>query len=139
MGMYTEFIFGAELKSDTPEEVIDALRYMIGHDVPKPEKEPYDGAFSYNNPIGEARSYYFPVHEAVSRMWLYKDEVDYEGDHWIISTRSNRRGGHGSAEMFIEWIRPYVHMGSGINDMIGISIYEEDLRPTIYYLDPKDT
>lgn len=131
MGMYTEFIFGAELKSDTPKQVIDALRYMIGHDVPKPEKEPYEGAFSDNNPIGAARSYYFPVSEAVSRMWLF------DGEHWIISTRSNSKGGHSSAEMFIEWIRPYIDMGSGNNHMIGISIYEEDLKPTIYYLNPK--
>ena len=44
MGMYTELIFGASLKTDTPKEVIDTLRYMVG-DIEQPEKLVFD-----NNP-----------------------------------------------------------------------------------------
>lgn len=28
--MYTELIFGATLKKDTPSQVIEALKYMLG-------------------------------------------------------------------------------------------------------------
>lgn len=30
MGMYTELILGVSLKEDTPNDVIEALKYMIG-------------------------------------------------------------------------------------------------------------
>ena len=36
MGMYTELIFGAKLKKDTPNEVIEALKYMLGEIKTKP-------------------------------------------------------------------------------------------------------
>ena len=45
--MYTELIFGASLKTDTPKEVIDTLRYMVG-DIEQPEKLAFD---SSRNPL----------------------------------------------------------------------------------------
>jgi hypothetical protein len=40
MGMYTELIFGAELKKDTPNEVIEALKYMLRETETKPTNFP---------------------------------------------------------------------------------------------------
>lgn len=40
MGMYTELIFGADLKKDTPKNVIEALKYMIGDTEEKPNDFP---------------------------------------------------------------------------------------------------
>jgi hypothetical protein len=40
MGMYTELIFGADLKKETPKSVIEALKYMIGDIEEKPATFP---------------------------------------------------------------------------------------------------
>ena len=40
MGMYTELIFGAKLTKDTPKNVIEALKYMIGDVEEKPDNYP---------------------------------------------------------------------------------------------------
>jgi hypothetical protein len=39
MGMYTELIFGASFKKETPTQVIDALKYINGEIEEKPKKD----------------------------------------------------------------------------------------------------
>ena len=126
MGMYTELIFGASLKKDTPETVINALKYMIGEAEEKPLDFPLpdgrcESLFQYG-------SYYFAINEPVKRMWL--DEVDKE---WHISTRSNLKNYESEIETFLEWIKPYIESGSGNREMYAIVLYEEFDEPTIYY------
>lgn len=40
MGAYTELIFGATLKRDTPIEIIETLKYMLGEQAYS-QKTPY--------------------------------------------------------------------------------------------------
>jgi len=128
MGMYTELIFGAELKKDTPDGVINALKYMIGEIEEKPLDFPLpDGRCEW---LFRGGSYYFAVSDPVSKMWL--DGID---KRWHISTRSNIKNYDGEIDTFIEWIRPYIKHGSGSRNMFAIKIYEEQSEPTIYYLD----
>jgi hypothetical protein len=124
MGMYTELIFGAKLKKDTPNEVIETLRYLVG-DIEKPEKVAID---LWRNPLNFG-SYYFAVNSPVRKMWF--DEIDEE---WHISTRANIKNYESDIEKFLEWIKPFVAGGSGTRDMYAIVIYEESDEPTIYYL-----
>lgn len=123
--MYTELIFGAELKKDTPNDVIETLRYMIGEIEEKPKNSPFE---SFRNPL-LGGSFYFAVSTAVSKMW--QEEVDKS---WRISTRANIKNYYGEIENFLEWIKPWINSGSGNNDMYAIVIYEESNEPTIYYL-----
>ena len=82
MGMYIELIFGAELKKDTPNEVIEALKYMIGETKEKPANFPLpDGRCEW---LFQGGSYYFAINNSVTKMWL--DDID---NQWHISTRSN--------------------------------------------------
>lgn len=128
MGMYTELIFGAELKKETPNEVIEALKYMIGDIEDKPINFPLpDGRCEW---LFQEGSYYFAIHNPVNRMWL-----DGISGQYHISTRSNLKNYDNEIETFLEWIKPYVAGGSGAREMYAITIYEEQEEPTIYYLE----
>jgi len=131
MGMYTELIFGANLRSNTPKEVIDTLRYMAG-DIEKPEKLAFETSPG-RNPINGTSSFYFGVSRPLCKMWF--DEIS---DEWIISSRCNIKNYENEIESFLEWIKPYIDGGSGDRDMYAIKIYEESSEPTIYYLYDKD-
>ena len=127
MGMYTELIFGADLKKETPENVIEALKYMIGDTEEKPKDFPLpDGRCEW---LFRESSYYFGVNSPVSKMW--KDDI---GGNWVLSTRSNIKNYEGEIEDFLEWIKPYIDSGSGSRDMYAIVTYEEAEVPNIYYL-----
>lgn len=124
MGMYTELIFGAELKRDTPNEVIQALKYMLG-EIERPNNFPLpNGRCEY---LFQGSSYYFGISEPVNKMWL-------DGGNWKISTRSSIKNYGGEIEEFLEWIKPYIQSGSGSRDIYAIVTYEESAEPTIYYL-----
>lgn len=127
MGMYTELIFGADLKKDTPKNVIEALKYMIGDTEEKPKDFPLpEGRCEW---LFRGSSYYFGVSKSVSNMWY--DDI---GKNWVLSTRSNIKNYGGEIEAFLDWIKPYIDGGSGCRDMYAIVIYEEAEAPDIYYL-----
>ena len=128
MGMYTEIIFGASLKSDTPKVVIDTLKYMIG----KTKDRPSDFAFPISrfDYMLRSASNYFGISEPVCKMWY-----DKISKNWIISTRSNIKNYCNEIEHFIEWIKPFVESGSGKRNMFAVVTYEEQEEPTFYYKD----
>ena len=125
--MYTELIFGAELKKETPNEVIEALKYMLGEIQEKPKYFPLlDGRCEG---LFQGSSYYFAINKPVKKMWL--DDID---NCYHISTRSNIKNYENEIETFLEWIKPYIESGSGNRDMYAIVIYEDSSEPTIYFL-----
>ena len=125
--MYTELIFGAGLKKDTPENIIEALKYMMGEIKEKPKDFPLpNGRCEW---LFRGSSYYFGVNSPVNKMW--KDDIC---KNWVLSTRSNIKNYEGEIEAFLEWIKPYIDSGSGYRDMYAIVTYEEAKAPNIYYL-----
>lgn len=124
MGMYTELIFGARLKRQTPKEVIDTLNYMCGNTEVEPENYQWR---KHRNPL-RGGSYYFAVHERVTRFW--HDEIA----GWTLSSRANIKNYDGEIEAFLQWIKPFIEGGSGNRDFYAIVTYEEFCEPTIYYL-----
>ena len=124
MGMYTELIFGARLKTDTPKEVICTLRYMVG-DIEKPEILAFD---SNKNPLIGGSSY-FGVISGATKMY-YKDTAKC----WVLSSRANIKNCDRYIESFLEWIKPFVDSGSGNRNMYAITIREDQSKPTVYYL-----
>lgn len=154
MGMYTEFIFGCELRKDTPRECIEALDYVINGEKKKPKyKKPKNyvqkefnenyiertlseeeiKAFinKYNlESLFWSSSYYFgaanPVH-----CFRY----DNISRAYHISTRADLKNGR-RIEDFIEYIKPYVKSASGYPHHIFAYVhYEEDPFPTMYGMD----
>lgn len=128
MGMYTELIFGASLKEETPKEVIETLKYMLGEIDEKPKDFPFpDGRIEW---LFCGNSYYFGVSKPIKEMWF--DEIT---NKYHISTRSNIKNYLGEIESFLKWIKPYVSSGSGAREIYAITIYEEATVPTVYYLE----
>lgn len=125
--MYTELIFGADLKKDTPDSVIEVLKYMIGDTEAKPKYFPFHNGRC--ECLFRSSSYYFGVNEPVCKLW--KDDI---GKNWVLSTRSNIKNYKGEIEAFLDWIKPYIDGGSGYRDMYAIVTYEEAGTPDIYYL-----
>lgn len=130
MGMYTELIFGAELKRETPTEVITILKSMV------------KGNKTYrklpNHPFFESArwkwlfrmgSYYFGIHDGNAEL-----KFDDICKAWHLNTRSNLKNYDDEIEKFLDWIKPYISQGSGYRDFYAIVIYEESDEPTIYYL-----
>lgn len=126
MGMYTELIFGASLKEDTPKEVLSTINYILGNSN-KPE----------NFPLPEGRceslfrhsSYYFGVSKPVNSFIF--DDIS---NCWILSIRCNVKNYNNEIETFLTWIKPYIDNGSGVNNIYAITIFEEDSSPIIYSL-----
>lgn len=128
--MYTELIFGAELKLETPDFIINTLKYLLDM--------PYEGNIDYGitnsrNPL-RGGSYYFGVNLPISEMW--QDEY---GKEYHISTRANIKNYENEIENFLKWIKPYIKSGSGNREMYAIVIYEQANEPTIYYLENPET
>ena len=128
MGMYTELIFGARLKEDTPKEVIDTLKYMTGH--LKEKEKPKKLAFQTDRNVLCGSSFYFGVHHSESNFY-YSDMTDA----WTLSSRTNIKNQDGDIEKFLDWIKPYIDRGSGCREMYAITIAESEDEPTIYYLE----
>ena len=134
MGQYTELIFGASLKKDTPKEVIDVLDYLVTLNN-KPKTLPEHDFFKNDRWEGVLcmGSYYFGVSDSVSQLWF--DKIDKQ---WHLSNRSNLKNYDSEIENFLDWIKPYIGTGSGTDDFYAIVCNEEERTPTIYYKKVKE-
>lgn len=154
MGMYTEFIFGCSLKKDTPKVCIDALDYIINGEDKQPkyenpvgwEQERYNERFiERTTPVEEienfiekydfrrlftSSSYFFGAAHPTMRFFWDSIEGSYK-----ISTRSDLKDYENKLEDFVEYIRPFVYMGSGLHDIYAYVLFEECEFPTIYAKD----
>ena len=129
MGMYTELVFGAELKEKTPLAIIEILKVMFGINEELPPKyEDQQENFPKSGHIPHGGSYYFGVHNSHSRM-MY-DEVSKA---WNLSIRCNVKNYHNQIQNFVNWIMPYVEQGAGEEQILGYMIYEEDRKPRLIY------
>jgi len=128
MGMFTELIFGAALKKDTPQEVIDSIKYMAGQIQDQPKGFPFEEQ-RLKWLFTSGGSYYFGVHEAVFDM-----KFDKLTSEWIISARVNLKNYEQEIQKFLEWIKPFISKGSGTRDFYAIVTYEQQEEPTIHYL-----
>ena len=152
VGYYTEIIFGARLKKDTPKNIIDTLRYVSNGGYRSKDED--DNIIS-NDPIVivdkklieeydlwavmHSGSYYFGVSSPVSKMWY-----DTVSNEWTLSFRSNCKNRFKTVaeptsddeqilQRFVKFIKPYVKKGSGDGDIYAI-ITTEDGEPNLYGL-----
>lgn len=127
--MYTELIFGATLKENTPTYVTQALDSVINDktnvDLPDEVKQ-FSDEYSLSKLIW-CSSYYFGAHS--NKPSCTFDKI---ANRWCISFRANCKNYQGEIERFIEFITPYVEYGSGPTNIFAIVQYEEDDYPTLY-------
>jgi hypothetical protein len=137
MGMYTEFVFGACLKRNTPEEVIALLKHMI--------EGPEDGQnfpLDSDNPIFQHelfksdRWYWFPrCCSAYFGFSIPSSKIVFECNRWQVSIRCSFKNYDNEVELFIDWIKPFVDYASGNKNFLGYSLYEEADYPVLYFKD----
>ena len=127
MGMYTEFVFASELKKETPKEVIDILKYMVG------DVEEYTCELPNNDLFKTRRwefmlrcdSYYFDG--KTSSIFVYDDIAK----SYFITIRCNLKNYNSEIENFCDWISPYLKQYN--NNFLGYHRYEEFNNPTLLY------
>ena len=128
MGMYTEFHFNAELKKDTPMEVINdihaamdcAERDWRASDCPLSNED-----LSY---LFLSDSFYFPSKTISSLRWC---EIS---GRYFINIRSNLKNYNNEIERFLGWILPYVDASE---ECLGYYRYESYDDPTLIYKNSK--
>lgn len=127
MGMYTEFVLGVNLKRDTPDEIIDILRYMTEGEFEDPEPEASDHLLFKTERwryMLQCDSAYFG---GLSISKLQRPE--HATDDWHLSIRSNLKNYDNEIELFLNWISPYVVT----NGFIGYMRHEEWIDPYLIY------
>lgn len=126
MGMYTEFHFNIQLREDTPKQVFEILRVMLGDssDYIQPEHD------LFRTPRWEwmlrSDSCYF---DAQTCSTLTKDEYL---ETWFLGVRCNLKNYDNEIEKFVDWIKPYVEGYPG--KFLGFYRHEESEEPTLIYM-----
>lgn len=123
--MYTEFHFNSALKKNTPNEVIDTLKFMLGET---------ENLVKQSHPLFDTErweymlrmdSYYF---DADTHSTLRFDEI---AKQYYLCVRCNLKNYNGEIKKFLDWIFPYLDKMEG--EFVGFSRYEEFEEPTLIY------
>lgn len=125
MGMYTEIFVNCDLKTETPQEVIDVLRAICGSDLSSPVLEglPDRWALLFGN-----GSFSVPLTCCGSVTFS-----DIAG-HWSLIGKGDIKNYNDEIENFFKWLMPWIDAEEGA--FIGYWRYEEDLMPTLVVKEP---
>jgi len=127
MGDYTEFHFNAQLKANTPSEVVVTLNQMLGHTKIGQER-PKHPLFSTDrwDIMLTCDSAYF---DAESHSTLrYKRTAE----SYYLCIRSNFKHYDKEIPLFLDWIHPHLDKLEG--GFLGFYRYEETEIPTLLYM-----
>jgi len=127
VGMYTEIVIAAPLRSDTPGDVIEIIRYMIGEGESAPEKTPNHDLFKCDRwgSVLNCSSYYF--------IPFSTQEFRYDAIRkaYCLVVRADLKNYGDEIEKFFDWIDQYLEKWPG--EFVGYSRYEEDIEPVLYF------
>lgn len=124
MGMYTQIHTNLKLNENTPNDVISALKMMVGEIEIDKHKLP-------NHPLFETprwdfmllcSSFYFTPFNVT------KLEYNDISQRYYLVSFSDFKNYDNEVDLFFNFITPYVQSG-----LIGYSQYEEDDYPTYHY------
>ena len=135
MGMYTEIIFGAELKEDTPNEVIETIYDLITCDnidefkyVPEHDFFRLYECFLLKHP---GTCFYSTFNKSDKPKIFYINDIT---NRYILQFKAFIRNYNNQIELFLDWIKPFISFGIDYQKFYAIVCYEEQKEPTIYYL-----
>ncbi|MCP4651089.1 MAG: hypothetical protein GY853_13560 [PVC group bacterium] len=121
MGMYTEIYVNVDLKTDTPQEVIDILRAMCDKDASAECFKNSGGRWPY---LFNNGSYYTPNTECGL---LTYDKIS---EQYSLLAKGDIKNYGSEIEKFFEFIKPWCE-----GEFIGYYRYEESREPTLVYID----
>jgi hypothetical protein len=121
MGMYTEIFVNADLKEDTPKEVINVLIAMCGknHTSKHLSEKPKRWACLFNN-----GSCYVPSTQ-VAKLTYNRFCQNYS-----LIAKGDIKNYKNEIEQFFEYIKPWCE-----GEFIGYYRYEENREPVLVYAD----
>lgn len=135
--MYTGLVLDLETKPDTPDPVIELLRFMIDPEnagwwpYPKPAHEffhtnGWDWCLQGQNgyPVIGERTPSLTRPEWCSYGWY---DAKAKGNAYVLSVASSIKNYWRQFPLFLDWITPYVYDGRGW------IMYEEDDSPTLVW------
>lgn len=126
MGMYTELDLNAELRRDTPDEVLGVLRYMVGGSAkpPAPPSHPLFETARWRSML-TCDSYYFDA-------WTHSRViVDNIAHATYLNVRCNLKNYDDEIGKFLDWIDPWLEKDKG--EFLGFYRYEESEEPALIY------
>lgn len=135
MGMYTEVYLAIELKRDTPQEIINVLKFLAEdtHELPF-ELIPDHPFFKCERWrwLFSMSSAYHPA-AVINNFW--QDDISKQ---WLINIHSSIKNYDQEIQKFCDWIAPYVN--AYVNDInyafLGFMRYVENEMPTPIFLSP---
>jgi len=130
MGMYTEIYINIDFKKNVSDDVIKTLEVICNRDLNKWQaeyqtKHPDRWIMLFNN-----GSYYTPS--------TYCGQISYDkiSQRYSLIGKGDIKNYNNEIEQFFEWILPYVDFAPGYEKLfIGYMRYEEDVEPTLVYID----
>lgn len=131
MGMYTELIFGASLKKETPTHVINTLQNMVDSQLLRYSDDALPKEIVEFKDLFQCCSTSFGVMTPHSKL-----QYHIAIDTWELSVRCSVKYTN-KIDEFLAWIKPWISDGSGFPGFYAIVTYEEAEKPRIYYLKEK--
>lgn len=122
--MYTELIFSASFKKETPEEIIEIIR-----DLSERNPAPNSPFFNMRNVL-LGSSAYFPAQHCIFNQ-------DFEGQ-WVLNSRANIKNYENEIEFFLKFVEPHLDHGAGNENIYAYVHYEESEFPLAYRLTDND-
>ncbi len=124
MGMYTELNIGVALQSDTPQSIIDILKYML-NDMPESPDVPDHDLFKTDRWTFMlcCDSYYF---DGQTNSSLTYDDIS---NQYYLNVRCNLKNYDEEIEKFMDFVQPYLDTCG----FLGYKRYEEFDDPTLIY------
>ena len=119
MGMYTEIFVNADLKPETPDEVIATLKAMCEKDADSPHLEGRPVRWPY---LFNGGSFYVPCTECA--LLTYSDERE----SYSLLAKGDIQNDDGEIQQFFEFIKPWCE-----HDFIGYMRYEENREPKLIF------
>lgn len=136
MGMYTELVCAFELKNETPNEILEILKYMTESFDSQDEIEnlPNHKLFEDGSRwrfMLRSDSYYF---DGTTNSFLKVDYLYPEKPSYYLNVRCNLKNYNDEIENFIDWLKPYINYAGNNDYFIGYSRYEEAKEPSLIYV-----
>ena len=133
MGMYTKASFIIPIKKDTPKNIKDICYNLFegdseldGFDLPKHQFFETKRFWAFAG----CNSFYFTgtSNSAVK----YSDSYCGGCEDMVLHIDCDLKNYDDEIELFLDWIKDYMETPTA--GFIGYSLYEEDEKPTLYYL-----
>ena len=139
MGMYTKFSVVIPIKRETPKEIQEVLVDLVenaGYKLDNGGPPKLNHKFFESDYFSaQCDSYYFTgTHNSA-----VKYSHEFEEEHrLVLHIDCDFKNYEDNINLFLDFVAPYID----IEDMwqpifLGYSLYEEDLNPTLYYVNDK--